>query len=95
MMREEDYQLLFLNAVLHLGIGESHAMREPGRLPCTIHRYRDGWDVLIDSFPGNDKRFISNAILGWHFPKAEDIADFIWGAPASYLGFFMIVGTPQ
>jgi hypothetical protein len=68
----------FLNSVLQLQIGEGRVIREPHLHPCTVHRYRDGWSILLDH-AGDRHCLDSRAFLGWHFNHVEDLVDFLTG----------------
>lgn len=73
VMSDELVELL--NAVLGLKDGEIYVLREQHIPPSTVHRYRDGWHVLIDfetdNFPCHDR------VIGWHFKHHEDICEFL------------------
>ena len=76
-MNDDGEILALLCFVLALSVGERWILREPHLAPCTVHRYRDGWYVLIDNAP--DRQPCPKALIGWVFKNEQDIADFLLG----------------
>lgn len=89
MNREEEIVAL-LNAVLQLKVGDSRVIREPHLLPCTAHRYRDGWTIFHDG--AGDKHVFPRAGLGWHFQHLDDITAWLAGTMHPLAPNFIIEG---
>jgi hypothetical protein len=76
-MNDDGEILALLCFVLGLAAGESWVLREQHLVRSTVHRYRDGWYVLIDQAP--DRQPCPRALIGWVFRKEQDMADFLLG----------------
>ena len=92
-MNREESLLELLNGVLQLGIGEIRVVRERHLTPCTVHRYRDGWCVLLDH--ASDREARACAVLGWFFHHLEDLGYFLTGALADRHQNFFLRGERQ
>lgn len=88
VMSEELAELLV--TVLNLPFGDTFALREPGMFPSTVHRYEDGWMILIDNL--TDRIGFPKAVLGWHFYYHEDLVDFLLGRLGKRHANFALVG---
>ncbi len=92
-MNSEGDMLALLSSVLGLAVGESWALRESRHFDCTIHRYDDGWYVLVDHI--TDRVFSPRAVLGWYFNRVEDMADFLTGALGHRIVNHAIIGDRE
>jgi hypothetical protein len=96
-MNREDEIVALLNAVLGMDVGAVHRVPRREIAPHqflrahSIHRYRDGWLVLLgDHAPC---AFICNRNpIGWQFRTVEDMADFITLNLGSRLHNFVVFG---
>jgi hypothetical protein len=86
-MNEELLDLV--RAVLIMPIGEKRILRERHLSMCTVHRYRDGWTVLLDIV--SDEHPLPRAVIGWLFRDSQDMADFLLGSLPG-LNNFNLVG---
>lgn len=76
-MNGHDDLRLLLRRVLTLADGDRVVLREPHLIPCTVHRYRDGWTVLADDVL--DRLAVERSSIGWHFKFREDIVAYLVG----------------
>jgi hypothetical protein len=88
VMSEELAEVLL--KVLNLETGETFALREPHIFASTVHRYDDGWTVLLDV---PDRHPCPRAMIGWYFRHYEDMTDFIAGQLGPDISKFALQGS--